>query len=272
MLLALSKHTLDEIYNKNKAKLCEIRIRLAGAEVGLLHVIDHPRGSELFHAYLAKEHAEENLLFYRAVDKFDAMCRAIAAQYIQAVKMQEEFLLTSAAGATGAAGGAAGGVGAGASGVSVRQSMLLQQPQQQGSTPEGGSTGSGTGAGADNAGGIGGGGGGGGGEVGNTGTGTNTASTLLVHLQQEDDRHPRSTSASNSTVHSHNHQHTLEQSSTLVNTTSNSTNSAHSATTGTVASSVFYASSTADHLQFPQQQHPQHQQQQQQQEHEKPFN
>jgi len=44
LLLALGKRVLDQIYYNNKAKLCEIRIRMMGADVDLLHAIDHPIG------------------------------------------------------------------------------------------------------------------------------------------------------------------------------------------------------------------------------------
>jgi hypothetical protein len=93
MLLALSKRVLDQIYNNNKAKLCEIRIRLMGADVTLNHVIDHPRGAELFLHYLVKEHAGENLQFYCAVDKFDSMCRDLKKQYMYVMKVREENIV-----------------------------------------------------------------------------------------------------------------------------------------------------------------------------------
>ena len=54
MVLAINKNVLDQIYNNNKMKLCEIRIRLMGVDVDLNHVVDHPRGSALFQTYLDK--------------------------------------------------------------------------------------------------------------------------------------------------------------------------------------------------------------------------
>jgi hypothetical protein len=91
LLIQLSKRVLDQIYYNNKAKLCEIRIRLMGTNVDLLHAIDHPRGGELFLEYLTAERAAENLHFYRAVDKFDAMCKDVRKQYahIQKVRQQQ---------------------------------------------------------------------------------------------------------------------------------------------------------------------------------------
>ena len=47
LLLALGKRVLDQIYYNNKAKLCEIRIRMMGVDVDLLHAIDHPIGTLL---------------------------------------------------------------------------------------------------------------------------------------------------------------------------------------------------------------------------------
>jgi hypothetical protein len=70
--------------------LCEIRIRLMGANVDLLHAIDHPRGGELFLEYLTWERAAENLHFYRAVDKFDAMCKDVRKQYAHIQKLRQQ--------------------------------------------------------------------------------------------------------------------------------------------------------------------------------------
>jgi hypothetical protein len=71
--------------------LCEIRIRLMGANVDLLHAIDHPRGGELFLEYLSWERAAENLHFYRAVDKYDAMCKDVRKQYAQIQKVRQQL-------------------------------------------------------------------------------------------------------------------------------------------------------------------------------------
>jgi hypothetical protein len=90
MLIQLSKRVLDQIYYNNKAKLCEIRIRLMGTNVDLLHAIDHPRGGELFLEYLTAERAAENLHFYRAVDKFDAMCNGVRKQYAHIQKLRQQ--------------------------------------------------------------------------------------------------------------------------------------------------------------------------------------
>ena len=44
--MVLGKRVLDQIYYNNKTKLCEIRIRMMGVDVDLLHAIDHPTGME----------------------------------------------------------------------------------------------------------------------------------------------------------------------------------------------------------------------------------
>jgi len=43
--MVLGKRVLDQIYYNNKTKLCEIRIRMMGVDVDLLHAIDHPTGT-----------------------------------------------------------------------------------------------------------------------------------------------------------------------------------------------------------------------------------
>jgi hypothetical protein len=91
LVLRLSKRVLDQIYYNNKAKLCEIRIRLMGVNVELLHAIDHPKGGDLFLQYLTRERAAENLTFYRAVDKFDAMCKQVLKQHALCKKLVERY-------------------------------------------------------------------------------------------------------------------------------------------------------------------------------------
>jgi hypothetical protein len=92
IVLMISKRVLNHIYNNNKTKLSELRIRMLGKDVGMLHILDHPKGSELFHSYLSREHAEENLLFYKAVDKFDSMAQYLLKQYEQTMKIGQEQL------------------------------------------------------------------------------------------------------------------------------------------------------------------------------------
>lgn len=92
LLLRLSKRVLDQIYYNNKAKLCEIRIRLMGTNVDLLHAIDHPVGGELFLQYLTHERAAENLNFYRAVDRYDIMCKDVRKHYAHIQKLRQKFV------------------------------------------------------------------------------------------------------------------------------------------------------------------------------------
>ena len=88
---------LDQIYYNDKAKLCEVRIRLMGAEVDLLHAIDHPTGSALFLQYLTKQLAAENLTFYKAVDKYDRMCRGIVKLSARIEELRRGLRVTSGA-------------------------------------------------------------------------------------------------------------------------------------------------------------------------------
>eukprot|EP01034_Spumella_vulgaris_P022093 gene22093-28192_t len=62
ILIAISKSVFDDIYNNNKASFAEIRIRMAGSEIGLQHV------------------SSENLMFYYTADKFDDMCARLRKQ------------------------------------------------------------------------------------------------------------------------------------------------------------------------------------------------
>lgn len=72
-LICINKHTFDRIYNKDKTKLAEIRIRLVGTDVELQHILNHPKCNKLFVEYLKKQVAVENIYFLNAVAKFDDM-------------------------------------------------------------------------------------------------------------------------------------------------------------------------------------------------------
>lgn len=91
MTITISKSVMDEVYFENKAKLCELRIKQVGRDVDLHHVIDHPKGSEAFRLYLVKAMAAENLSFYLAVDRFDAMCANITKMYTEICKLKNKI-------------------------------------------------------------------------------------------------------------------------------------------------------------------------------------
>lgn len=77
ILLSFRKRVFEKIYMDDKNKLAEIRIKLLGLEVGMQHIIDHSKGYQLFHNYLVSNMAVENLLFYRAVSRFDHLCEQV---------------------------------------------------------------------------------------------------------------------------------------------------------------------------------------------------
>eukprot|EP01039_Chlorochromonas_danica_P007663 gene7663-8468_t len=73
LVVCVSKRTLDLVYNKDKAKLAEVRIRLAGMETDLETILMHPTSNRLFYDFLKQEHSVENLLFYNAATKYEEM-------------------------------------------------------------------------------------------------------------------------------------------------------------------------------------------------------
>ena len=93
----MGKRELDQVYNHNKIKLCEVRLSLKGAEVDLLHAIDHPTGSALFLEYLTKQLAAENLTFYKAVDRYDNLCSSAVKLYENIEALRESNAQESAA-------------------------------------------------------------------------------------------------------------------------------------------------------------------------------
>eukprot|EP00981_Chlorochromonas_danica_P002726 scaffold537_cov180-Ochromonas_danica.AAC.31 len=73
IVACISKRSLDQVYEKNKTKLAEICIRLAGQEVDLEHVVAHPTANGLLRDFLRKERSEENILFYNAVLQYEEL-------------------------------------------------------------------------------------------------------------------------------------------------------------------------------------------------------
>jgi hypothetical protein len=71
LLVSINKRAFDRIFNNDKAKLAEIRIRLVGADVELQHILNHPMGNRLLYEFLKKEMSAENILFLNAVSKFE---------------------------------------------------------------------------------------------------------------------------------------------------------------------------------------------------------
>lgn len=74
ILISINKRAFDRIFNNDKAKLAEIRIRLIGNDIEMQHVINHPSGNKLFFEFLKKELATENIQFVNAVMRYDDMC------------------------------------------------------------------------------------------------------------------------------------------------------------------------------------------------------
>lgn len=81
ILLTIEKDVLTQIYHKQQSKLCEIRIRLLGANVDLLHAIAHPLGKTAFLEHLTRERNQRLLTFYKTVEKFDRMCKVVCKIY-----------------------------------------------------------------------------------------------------------------------------------------------------------------------------------------------
>jgi len=80
-LMLISKQTFRGIFDENKAKLAELKIKALGEDVDLEHFLCHPKGYQLFLDFLEKEHASENIQFWYAVDRFDEMHHRLLKQY-----------------------------------------------------------------------------------------------------------------------------------------------------------------------------------------------
>jgi hypothetical protein len=73
IVVCISKHAMDLIHNKDKMKLAELQLRLAGRDADLQAVLVHPVSNRLFYNHLKTEHSSEHLLFFNAVMKYEDM-------------------------------------------------------------------------------------------------------------------------------------------------------------------------------------------------------
>eukprot|EP01039_Chlorochromonas_danica_P007650 gene7650-8453_t len=73
VLACISRQSLDMIYNENKAKIAALHIRVAGNAVDLDDFLGYPDANAIFTAFCDKEHSAENISFYNAAVKYEAM-------------------------------------------------------------------------------------------------------------------------------------------------------------------------------------------------------
>jgi len=71
MLLAIDAKTFKLFFQGNPNALAEVQIRMLGEKADLLSVLMIPRARVLFRNFLETEHAEENMVFWEAVDSFE---------------------------------------------------------------------------------------------------------------------------------------------------------------------------------------------------------
>lgn len=114
IVVCISRKSLDLVYNKDKTKLAELRMRLAcgagvnaadatdvGIGLDLEHVLLHPQANNLFHTFCEKEHNSENVTFYNAVMQYEEMfemimyniLHTIPIPYWQRLQEHNQFIL-----------------------------------------------------------------------------------------------------------------------------------------------------------------------------------
>jgi hypothetical protein len=67
VVVEISNTDLRAIYDKNKEKLADMKIRMLGDRVSLAHILEHPVGYRIFLSFVQKEHASENVEVFLAV-------------------------------------------------------------------------------------------------------------------------------------------------------------------------------------------------------------
>lgn len=73
-LIRISKRAFDHIYNNDRISLAELRIKMVGREIEMQHIINHPRGNELFARFCDKELAGENIRFLNDAARYRDIC------------------------------------------------------------------------------------------------------------------------------------------------------------------------------------------------------
>ena len=78
-IMAIPAATFLQIVSKDAKVIIDIKLRAAGGDTDLIHVLRHPSGYAQFLAFLQASFCAENILFWRAVDDWDEACNDFRA-------------------------------------------------------------------------------------------------------------------------------------------------------------------------------------------------
>lgn len=73
-LMTIPARTFWQIISQDPKVVIEIKLRAAGLDTDLIHVLKHATGYGEFYSYLAKTFCSENIHFWKAVDEWDEAC------------------------------------------------------------------------------------------------------------------------------------------------------------------------------------------------------
>lgn len=86
VLICISSHTFRTLFDDNRNKLAELKVRIAGSSVDLSDILSYSPGYASLMEYLNQEHASENLQFITHVDRFLEMANRLQNQLVVDVK------------------------------------------------------------------------------------------------------------------------------------------------------------------------------------------
>ena len=77
VLLRIPKNSFLSIFSHDTRLIAEIKLRVNGGEVELASVLRHPEGYPTFLAFVTKEFAAENVLFWKAAEEYQEKVKAL---------------------------------------------------------------------------------------------------------------------------------------------------------------------------------------------------
>ena len=90
ILLVINARTFKQFFEGNPHALAEVQIRMLGEKADLLSVLMIQRSRMLFREFLETEHAEENMVFWEAVDVFEVKFKQGDQSMEQILKEESE--------------------------------------------------------------------------------------------------------------------------------------------------------------------------------------
>ena len=80
VLLRIPKNSFMSIFSHDTRLIAEIRLRVSGGDVELASILRHPEGYHTFLAFVTKEFAAENVLFWKAAEEYQEKVKTLVME------------------------------------------------------------------------------------------------------------------------------------------------------------------------------------------------